>query len=154
MHSIEERLDALGLVLPVPPTPVGAYVPYVVVGPLVFISGQLPLEGGVVKYTGRLGDEVDVVAGREAARLCAVNALAHLRAACGGEWQRVAGCVRLGGFVASVSTFFDQASVMNGASELIAELLGESGRHARFAVGVSVLPLNASVELEALFALR
>ncbi len=154
MTTPAERLTSLGLILPTPAAPVGSYAPYVVLGNQVVISGQLPLENGSVVVTGRLGAEVDVATGQKAARLCALNLLGQLRAACGGDLERVERCVRLGGFVASAPNFFDQAKVMNGASDLMLAVLGEEGRHARAAVGVPCLPLNAAVEVEGVFTLK
>lgn len=152
--AIEQKLSALGIILPVPAAPVAAYVPYVITGSLAFFSGQLPMENGVVKTTGRLGDDVDLVAGAAAARLCGINLLAQLKQACGGDLGRVARCVRLGGLVASTPEFADHSKVVNGASELMLEVFGESGRHARTSIGVASLPLNAAVEVEGLFELR
>lgn len=154
MSAIDAKLEELGIVLPMPSTPVAAYVPYTIAGNLVFISGQLPLENGQLKITGLLGGGVDIATGQKAARFCALNILAHLKTACGGDLDRVNACVKLGGFIASASGFFDQAKVMNGASELVQSVWGDAGRHSRFAVGVAVLPLNAAVEVDAIFALR
>ena len=154
MSAIDAKLEELGIVLPAPSVPVAAYVPFTVVDKLVFISGQLPLENGQLKITGLLGGEVDIAAGQRAARFCALNVIAHLKSACAGDLSRVARCVKLGGFIASAPGFFDQAKVMNGASELIQSIWGDAGRHSRFAVGVAVLPLNAAVEVDAIFALR
>lgn len=149
-----ERLAKLGLILPPPVAAVAAYVPYVVTGNLVFISGQLPIENGQLKYAGSLGADVDIDTGYAAARLCAINIISQLNAACGGDLGRVERCVRLGGFVASAPGFFDQPKVANGASELIEQIFGEAGKHARAAVGVNNLPRNAAVEVDAIFALK
>lgn len=154
MPTPAENLVKLGLTLPAPVPAVAAYVPYVVAGSLVFISGQLPMEGGQLKFTGSVGRDLDLATAQQAARLCALNILAQLNAACGGDLNRVARCVRLGGFVASAPGFFDQPKVANGASELMEQVFGEAGKHARAAVGVNVLPLNAAVEVDAIFALR
>lgn len=154
MPAILQRLADLGILLPPPAAPVAAYVPFVITDHLVFISGQLPMENGAVRYQGRLGDHIDLATGQAAARLCALNLLAQLQRACDQDWDRVEGCVRLGGFVASALDFFDQPKVLNGASDLMLEVFGEAGRHARAAVGVSALPLNAAVEIEAVFALK
>ena len=154
MTSFTKNLESLGILLPVPAAPVAAYVPYVVTGNLVFLSGQLPMENGVIPYKGRLGAEIDIATGATAARLCAINILAQIREACGGDLDRVARCVRLGGLVASTPDFADHSKVVNGASELMLQVFGEAGRHARTSVGVASLPLNAAVEVEALFALK
>ncbi len=149
--AIEQRLADLGLTLPEAAAPAANYVPYTVAGGLLFVSGQLPMRAGKVAVTGKLGDAADVERGQEAARLCALNLLAQARAACGGDLGRLRRCLRLGGFVASAPGFTDQHKVINGASDLIAEAMGDAGRHARFAVGCSALPLDAAVEVEATF---
>ena len=127
------------------------YVPYVVTGKIVFISGQIPLRDGKIISVGTLGRDLDVAAGQAAARLCALNVLAQLKAACGGELDRVERCVRLSGFVNSAPDFGQQPQVLNGASDLMVEVFGEAGRHARIAVGAGTLPGGASVEVEAVF---
>ncbi len=149
--AIEQRLADLGLTLPEAAAPAANYVPYTVAGGLLFVSGQLPMRDGGVAVTGKLGARVDVERGQEAARLCALNVLAQAKAACGGDLGRLKRCLRLGGFVASAPGFTDQHKVVNGASDLIAEVMAEAGRHARFAVGSSALPLDAAVEVEAMF---
>jgi enamine deaminase RidA (YjgF/YER057c/UK114 family) len=154
MYAITERLAELGLKLPQPPSALASYVPYVVTGNLVFISGQLPMENKRVAVMGRVGSEVSVADGQKAARLCALNLLAQLNAACDGDLDRVAACVRLCGFVASAQDFYEQAKIMNGASDLIEQIFGEKGKHARISVGVSNLPLNAAVEIDGIFSLR
>ncbi|MFY9287827.1 MAG: RidA family protein [Alphaproteobacteria bacterium] len=154
MSSIDQHLKTLGITLPAPSTPVAAYVPYTISGNLVFISGQLPLEDGKVKITGKLGENVDMATGKDAARLCGLNILAQVKSAAGGDLSKVARCIKLGGFIASTSDFFEQPQVMNGASELMEQVLGEAGKHARFAVGVPCLPRNAAVEVDAIFELK
>jgi enamine deaminase RidA (YjgF/YER057c/UK114 family) len=154
MTNITQKLIELGLTLPMPAAPVAAYVPYVITGNLVYISGQLPLENGELSIKGRLGDDVDIAAGQKAARLCALNILAHLSKACGGDLNKVERCVKLGGFVSSAADFYDHPKVMNGASELMEQVFGPAGQHARFAVGVANLPRNAAVEVDAVFALK
>jgi len=154
MSRIDQKLMQLGITLPDPPSPLAAYVPYVVAERLAFIAGQIPIENGQVKFTGLLGAEVDIATGRAAARLCGLNILAQAKAACGGDLDRVARCVKLGGFVASAPGFTQQPQVVNAASELMQEVFGEIGRHARFAVGTNILPLNAAVEIEAIFQLH
>lgn len=144
----EERLAALGIQLPSPPAAAAAYVPWVRSGGLVFTAGQLPLEGGTLLATGVLGTDLDLEAGQRCARSCAVNVLAQLADAAGGL-SRVRRVVKLVVFVASAPSFADQHLVANGASELLAEVLGDAGRHARSAVGVAALPMRAPVEVEA-----
>ena len=152
--SIEKRLSEIGVTLPPPGSPAGNYVPYVVVGDLVFMAGQVAREAGKMKYAGKVGREVSIEDGRAAARLCAVNLLAQLKAACGGNLDRVERCVRLGGFVNSPPDFTEHPKVINGASDLIVEVFGERGQHARTAVGVAALPLDSAVEVEAIFQLK
>jgi enamine deaminase RidA (YjgF/YER057c/UK114 family) len=153
MSRIDERLAALGIVLPQPAVPVANYVPYTIHNGLVTISGQHPLQDGKIFATGKLGGKIDVDTGRFAARLCFINLLAQLRAACDGKLDRVTGVLRLGGFIASAPDFTAQAAVMNGASDLAVEVFGDLGRHARSTVGVAALPLGAAVEVEGLFAI-
>lgn len=152
MSAIEQRLASLGLGLPPAAAPAANYVPFVVQNGLVFVSGQLPFQGGGVAARGRLGDDVALEQGVAAARLCALNVLAQVKAASEGDLDRIARCVKLGGFVACTAHFVDHPKVINGASDLIVEVMGEAGRHTRFAVGCPSLPLGAAVEVEAIFA--
>lgn len=152
MSDIENRLATLGLTLPEPAAPVAAYVPVVVAGGLAHVSGQLPFVAGKL-VTGRLGEDVSLEAGIEAAQACAVMILAQLKAALG-SLDRVERVVKLGAFVNSTGTFTDQPKVANGASELMVAVFGEAGKHARSAVGVPVLPLGAAVEVDAVVAVR
>ncbi len=150
--EIDARLSELGLALPEPAAPVAAYVPVVVAGGLAHVSGQLPfVDGALVK--GRLGEDLSVDQGYAAARACGLMILAQLRAALG-SLDRVERVVRLGAFVSSTADFTDQPKVANGASELMAAIFGDAGRHARSAVGVPVLPLGAAVEVDAVVAVR
>jgi enamine deaminase RidA (YjgF/YER057c/UK114 family) len=149
--AIERRLEELGLRLPEAAAPVANYVPYTVAGGLLFVSGQVPFRDGGIAVTGRLGAGVTVERGQEAARQCALNLLAQARAACGGDLGRLKRCLKLGGFVACTPEFTDHPKVINGASDLMVEVMGGAGRHARFAVGSSSLPLDAAVEVEAVF---
>jgi enamine deaminase RidA (YjgF/YER057c/UK114 family) len=151
MSSIEARLAELGITLPEPAAPVANYVGYVVTGNLVFISGQVTFGRDGLEYQGKVGAEFTVEDGAAAARLCAINLLAQLKAACGGDLERVRRCVKLGGFVNAVPEFADHPKVVNGASDLMVEVLGDRGRHARFAVGAGSLPLNVAVEVDAVF---
>lgn len=150
MGRIEAKLAELGLALPRPMPPVATYVPFVTTGSLVVVSGQLPAADGQVAVTGKLGRWLPVEQGTRAARLCFVNVLAHLKVACG-ELDRVRRVVRLGGFIACSPEFTEHAVVMNGASDLAVALFGEAGRHARTTIGVPSLPLDAAVEVEAMF---
>lgn len=154
MISIEKRLAELGIALPPPGTPAGNYVPFVIVGELVFMAGQVARAAGKMKYTGKVGVDLTIEEGQAAARLCALNLLAQLKVACAGDLDRVERCVRLGGFVNSAPDFFDHPKVINGASDLMVEVLGGNGQHARTAVGVAALPMDSAVEVEAVFLLR
>lgn len=148
----EARLQNLGLSLPAAPNPVANYVGYLVVGDLVFVSGQLAKSGDGSIVTGRLGDSLSVEAGQKAARLCALNVLAQASAAAGGlDKLRL---VRLTGFVNATPDFADHPKVVNGASDLMVDVLGDKGRHTRAAVGVSSLPMGSSVEVDAIFKIE
>jgi enamine deaminase RidA (YjgF/YER057c/UK114 family) len=147
----ETTLAELGITLPRPMQPIANYVPYVVTGNLVYVSGQVPAVDGKVAITGKVGVNVSVDQAREAARLCFINVLVHLKAACGDDLDHVRRVVRLGGFIASPAEFTQQAQVMNGASDLAVAVFGEAGRHARTTIGVPSLPADAAVEVEGLF---
>ncbi len=149
--NIDARLAELGIELPKAAAPAGAYVPYVKSGNLVFVAGQITLWNGELQYTGRLGDDVSVDDGYAAARLCGLNLIAQVREACDGDLDRVARVVRLGGFVNCTAEFTDQPKVINGASDLMAEVFGDAGRHARAAVGAPSLPLGVAVEVDGIF---
>lgn len=150
--SIAARLIELGIELPAVVTPVAAYVPAVVHGGLVYTSGQLPISGGVLAATGKVGAEVSAEDAKVYARTCALNAIAAAADVAGGV-DRLGGVLRVGGFVASVPSFTGQPGVINGASEVLGEIFGEAGKHARAAVGVPVLPLDSPVEVEVTFTL-
>ena len=147
MSTIDERLAELGITLPAVVAPVAAYIPAVVSGNLVFTSGQLPMVEGVLPATGKLGAAVSAEEGKELARQCALNALAAVESVIG-SLDRVTRIVKLVGFVASDPSFTGQPGVINGASDVLGEIFGDAGVHARSAVGVSVLPLDSPVELE------
>ncbi len=153
MSTIEDRLAAAGITLPDAPAPAANYVPYVRSGDLLFVSGQISQgPGGLVR--GRLGADMAVEAGREAARLCALSLLAQVRAACEGDLSRLVRVVKLGAFVNSTPDFTDQPEVVNGASDVLVEILGEAGRHARAAVSAAALPRGVAVEIEGVFEIR
>jgi enamine deaminase RidA (YjgF/YER057c/UK114 family) len=153
MHPIDARLAGLGIVLPEAPAPAANYVPWVVAGGMVWVSGQISRDdGGLI--TGRVGADLDVAQGAAAARTCAIAILAQLKAAVGGDWGRLDRAVKLVGFVNSTPDFTDQPKVINGASDLLVAVLGDAGRHARSAVSAASLPLGVAVEVEAVFALR
>ncbi len=148
--TVAARLEELNIVLPTAAAPVAAYVPVVVAGGLAHVSGQLPFVGGQL-VTGRLGDDVSAEQGYEAARACGLMILAQLQAALG-SLDRVQQVVKLGAFINSTASFTDQPRIANGASELMVEVFGDAGKHARAAVGVPALPLGAAVEVDAIFA--
>jgi len=147
MGSIEKKLEQIGLKLPEIPKPVAAYIPAKQSGKLVFTAGQLPMVNGELISKGILGLTVEIEEANKAARVCTLNALAAIKAVIG-DLDRIKQIVRVVGYVASIQTFTQQPAVVNGASELLLEIFGESGKHARSAVGMAVLPLNASVEIE------
>jgi enamine deaminase RidA (YjgF/YER057c/UK114 family) len=150
---IDQRLSDLGIVLPTPAVPIANYVPFAVSGKLVVVSGQIPMRDGAVAFTGKVGMDVTPEQGKEAARLCFINLLAQLKAAAGGDLDRVARVLRLGGFIAAPASFTQHAAVMNGASDLAVEVFGDAGRHARSTIGVPSLPADAAVEVEGMFEL-
>jgi len=152
MGQVDARLQELGIVLPTPPAPVASYVPFVIVGNLVHVSGQVSVDasGGI---KGKLGDAIEVEQGQAAARLCGLNLLAQVRAACGGDLDRVKRVVKLNGFVNVTADFDPIPQVMNGCSDLMVQVFGDAGRHARAAVGMANLPLNFAVEVDGLFEL-
>lgn len=151
--TIEVKLAEMGIELPAAPAPAANYVPYVIAGDLVFVSGQIPKnDDGMI--LGRLGDTMSIEDGQEAAKACAIALLAQVKAACGGDLDRLAKVVKLVGFVNSTADFTDHPSVINGASDFIGDLLGDIGAHARAAVGCASLPLGVAVEIEGIFQIR
>ncbi len=148
---VEMKLAELGITLPAPMAPIANYVPYVITGNLVVVSGQIPAVDGKVAVTGKVSWGVSTDQAKDAARLCFINVLVHLKAACGGDLDRVKRVVRLGGFIAAPSDFKDHALVMNGASDIAVAVFGEAGRHARSTIGVPSLPADAAVEVEGMF---
>ena len=151
---IEARLEELRIELPNAGEVAGNYVPFVRSGDLLFIAGQLPVWMGERRFVGKLGREFSIEQGQQAAHLCGLNLLAHLKHALGGDLDRILRCVRLGGFVNSTEDFSEQPQVVNGCSNLMVEVLGDQGRHARTAVGVNVLPFNLAVEVDGIFEVR
>jgi enamine deaminase RidA (YjgF/YER057c/UK114 family) len=150
MGLIDKRLAELGIVLPKPAQPVATYVPWVKTGNLVYISGQGAMKDGKLQYTGRVGDTVSLEDAIASARLTGINIITHLRDACGGDLDRVKRVVKLLGLVNCTPTFGDHPKVINGASDLMVEVFGDKGRHARSAVGAPSLPFGLSVEVEAI----
>jgi len=152
-NAYENRLTELGITLPDAPAPAANYVPFVIVGDMVYISGQIS-NGPDGLITGKLGENMDVAAGAAAAKTCALGLVAQLKAACDGDLSRLKRVVKLGGFVNSTPDFTDQPKVINGASDFLVELFGEAGRHARAAVSAAALPLGVAVEIEGIFQIK
>ena len=151
--SIEARLSELGVTLPDAPAPAANYVPFVQTGDIVYVSGQVSMDAdGFIK--GKLGDNMETGAGADAARTCAIGLLAQLKAACGGDIERLVRVVKLTGFVNSTADFGDQPMVINGASDFLVEALGDRGRHARSAVSAASLPFGVAVEIEGIFQIK
>ena len=152
--GMEQRLEQLGITLPAPGAPAGSYVPFLILGDVVYLSGQTTRIDGKMQHVGKVGRELTVEQGRAAARVCGLNLLAQLKVACEGHLDRVARCVRLTGYVNCAPDFVEQAKVINGASDLMIDVFGEHGRHARTAVGVASLPQGSATEVEAIFLLH
>lgn len=144
---IDDVLSSLGISLPVPPPSAGSYVPVVVSGKLAFVSGQIPLVGKELKFRGKVGKDISLEDGQEAARLCVLNGLSQLKSSLG-NLDRISRIVKVTGFVNCEPTFTDHPRVINGASDMLVKIFGENGRHARAAVGMSSLPLDSAVEVE------
>jgi enamine deaminase RidA (YjgF/YER057c/UK114 family) len=151
MKSFEENLKELGIELPNAPAPVGAYVAYKKTGNLVFISGQVSFKKDGQLIKGKVGSDLTLEQGQEAAKVCALNILSQIKAACNGDLNIVKNCIKITGFVNSKDDFIDQPKVINGASELISSVFHDNGKHARAAISVNSLPLGAAVEVEAIF---
>ncbi len=152
--TIASRLKSIGLSLPAAAAPAASYIPTVRTGNLLYVSGQVPMKDGKAEFIGKLGHDLSVEQGQQAARLCAINILAQVAAALDGDLDRVVRCVRLGGFVNAVPDFTGQPQVVNGASDLIVEVFGDAGKHARTAIGVGSLPRGVAVEVDAIFEVR
>lgn len=144
---IDEKLKSLGITLPVPPKPAGSYIPVVISGNLAFVSGQIPMQDGKVAFTGKVPSDRTLEDAQSAARICAINILAQLKASLG-SLDKISKIVRVSGFVNSASDFTDHPKIINAASDLFFEIFGEKGKHSRIAVGVSSLPLNSTVEID------
>ncbi|MDK9694909.1 MAG: RidA family protein [Siculibacillus sp.] len=150
MSTVEARLAELGITLPTPAAPAANYVPFVRTGALVFVSGQIPVGPKGIEFVGKLGADADLDTGRAAARLCAINLIAQLKAAVG-DLEKLARVVKLTGFVNSTLEFTDHPKVVNGASDLMVDVFGDRGRHSRSAMGVAGLPFGVAVEVEGIF---
>ena len=147
--KIDARLKELGLTLPVAAAPAANYIPYTISGNIVFVSGQIAKYGDDL-MTGKVGSDLDIAAGQKAARYCALNIIAHVKDACGGDLDRVTRILKLGGFVNAGPAFTGSPQIINGASDLIVDVFGDIGRHARFAVAAACLPLDTAVEIDAI----
>ena len=154
MSVIESRLVELGVTLPSPPMPVASYVPSTISGNIVFISGQIPIADGAIKYIGKLGVDVPLEAGQAAAQLCAINILSVLKVACEDDLDRVVQCLKVQVFVNATPDYDKQPEVANGASDLFAAVFGDAGKHARAAVGMGSLPRGVAVEVDAIFEIK
>ena len=152
--TIEARLKELGIELPEAPAPAANYVPWVISGKTVYVAGQIPLVKGEIKGIGKLGRDLTVDQGKAIARICALNLIAQAKSAAGGDLDRIARVIKLGGFVNGTDDFTRQPEVVNGASDLMVEVFGDAGRHARFAVGPNQLPRGVAVEVEGTFELK
>lgn len=152
--NIEARLAEKGIIIPGAAAPAANYVPYIVTGNLVFVAGQVPFENGEIRRKGIVGRDLDLEEAQESARICALNLVAQVKAACGGDLDRVVRVVKLGGFVACTAEFNDHPKVINGASDLMVDVFGAAGQHARFAVGASSLPLGVPVEIDGIFEIQ
>ena len=150
-QTVEQRLTNMGVSLPKPAAPAANYVPFVTAGKLIFVAGQITILDGKLQYLGKVGDTLSTEDGYKAARICAINLIAQVKKACSGDLERVTQVVKLGGFVNCTPNFTEQPKVINGASDLIAEVFGENGKHARIAVGVPSLPLDVAVEVDGIF---
>jgi len=151
---IEENIKKLGIAIPDAPAPVGAYVAFKIVNKLLFISGQISVDSNGRFIKGKVGKDIDLKKGQEAAKLCAINIIAQAKKACSGDLEKISSCIKLTGFVNSSDEFIDQPKIINGASELITAVFGDNGKHTRAAVSVNSLPLGVSVEIDAIFELK
>ena len=149
---IDEKIKSLGIILPIPPSPAGSYIPVVRSGDLLYVSGQIPMEDGKVAFTGKVSD-TNIETAQKSARICAINILAQLKKELG-DLEKISKIVRISGFVNSVPEFTQQPKVINAASDLLYEIFGECGKHSRIAVGVSSLPLNSMTEIDAIVEMK
>ena len=154
MHPFDKKIEQMGLILPNIPIPVANYIPYKIFNSTLYISGQAPIKDGKVIYEGKVGDNISINEGIEAAKLCCLNILSIIKTACKDDWQNFDELIKIGGYVNCNNDFKDQPKIINGASDLLVEILGEKGKHSRFAVGSNSLPLNIAVEIEAIVALK
>jgi enamine deaminase RidA (YjgF/YER057c/UK114 family) len=154
MHLFEKNIKDLGLIISEPPAAIANYVPFKVVDNLVYVSGQAPIQNGKIIYTGKVGDNISEEDGILAAELCCLNIIAALRKSINGDWDRLNNFVKLGGFVNCKDDYINHPKIINGASDLLVNIFGEQGKHTRFAVGSNSLPLNISVEIDAIIKIK
>ena len=154
MHLFEKNIKDFGLTMPEIPTPIANYVPFKIIDSLMYISGQAPIKNGVMQYTGKVTQDISIEEGVKAAELCCVNIIAALKKGIDNEWDKLDTFVKLGGFVNCPNDFTDHPKIINGASDLLVKIFGDRGRHARFAVGSNSLPMNISVEIEAIIKIK
>ena len=154
MHSFEENIMQLGINIPDMPAPLANYVPYKVSDNVVYVSGQGPVLNGDLMYKGKVNEDISIEDGIKAAELCCINIIAALKKSINGDWNRLDGFLKLGGFVNCKDDFYDQPKIINGASDLLVKIFGDQGRHARFAVGSNALPMNISVEIDAIIKIK
>jgi len=151
---IEENINKLGIVIHDAPAPIGAYVAFKIVDKLLYISGQVSVDSNGRFIKGKVGKDIDLKKGQEAAKLCAINIIAQAKKACSDDLEKISSCIKLTGFVNSSDEFIDQPKIINGASELISTVFGENGKHTRAAISVNSLPLGVAVEIDAIFELK
>ena len=154
MHLFEKNIKDFGLTMPEIPSPIANYVPFKIIDGLMYISGQAPIKNGVMQYTGKVTQDISIEEGVKAAELCCVNIIAALKKGIDNEWDKLDTFVKLGGFVNCPNDFTDHPKIINGASDLLVKIFGDRGRHARFAVGSNSLPMNISVEIEAIIKIK
>ena len=154
MHMFEENIKQLGIKIPDMPAALANYVPFKVSDSIVYVSGQAPVKNGELIYKGKVGEDVTVDDGIKAAELCCVNIISALKKSINGDWNRLDSFLKLGGFVNCNNNFYDQPKIINGASDLLVKIFGDQGKHARFAVGSNSLPMNISVEIDAIIKIK
>ena len=154
MHLFEKNIKDLGLFISEPPAAIANYVPFKVIDNLVYVSGQAPIQNGKIIYTGKVGDNISEEEGVLAAEICCLNIIAALRKSISGDWDRLENFVKLGGFVNCKDDYINHPKIINGASDLLVNIFGEQGKHTRFAVGSNSLPLNISVEIDAIIKIK
>ena len=154
MHLFEKNIKELGIIVPELPVAIANYIPFKIVGNLIYVSGQGPIKDGVMQFTGKVGKDISIEEGIKAAELCCVNILAGLKKAINQDWDKLDCFVKLGGFVNCLENFTDHPKIINGASDLLVNIFEDKGRHTRFAVGSNSLPMNISVEIDAIIKIK